>query len=145
MTVHTQNWWPLFTELFQRSNMPQFCTQGRWKRSTFVVGCKTLRNRPSASTFAWQKQVTEPYQFKWLVIVSLKVFWERFYLGICKLTRRYRLGRRSVRKKSKAWFFLGSMYSRAIVNFPACIWKVSNATRGRHLTEKVSKGFRMSL
>ena len=37
--------------------------------------------------------------------------------------------------------FLGSMYSRAIVNFPTCIGKVSNATRGRHLTEKVSKGF----
>ena len=64
------------------------------------MGCTTLRTRPSASTFAWQQQVTEPYQFKWLVIVSLKVFWERSYLGICKLTRRYRLGRRSVRKKS---------------------------------------------
>ena len=36
--------------------------------------------------------------------------------------------------------FLGSMYSRAIVNFPTCIGKVSNATRRRHLTEKVSKG-----
>ena len=36
--------------------------------------------------------------------------------------------------------FLGSMYSRAIANFPTCIGKVSNATRRRHLTEKVSKG-----